>query len=243
MNGKVKTHIEGFDEVLDGGIPAGHNVIVAGTPGTMKSSLAYYILRRNASLDMRKGLYISLEQSRASLLDHMNAMGMAPDKAGESISILDLSQIRKKMRDAEEDVWMDFFKMYAKSIKKSFDYDLLVVDSIDALEALAKFKNHRMEFFRFFKWLRKLNVTSFIISEMPQVVLPLGISVDEWCSFGKHKEDYLADGIILLKMEKRGDFQVQRRIRCVKMRSVKHETKYFALVYEGNRFQITTIMA
>ena len=41
---KIKTYIEGFDEILDGGIPEGHVVLVCGTPGTMKTSLTYSIM-------------------------------------------------------------------------------------------------------------------------------------------------------------------------------------------------------
>ena len=41
---RLKTYIEGFDKILEGGIPRGHIVLVTGTPGTMKSSLSYYIL-------------------------------------------------------------------------------------------------------------------------------------------------------------------------------------------------------
>jgi len=40
----IKTFVRGFDEEIGGGIPQGHVVLVAGPPGTMKSSLAYSIL-------------------------------------------------------------------------------------------------------------------------------------------------------------------------------------------------------
>ncbi|MFQ6128090.1 MAG: RAD55 family ATPase [Thermoplasmata archaeon] len=243
MKPRIRTYIEGFDDILDGGIPKGHNVLITGTPGTMKSSVAYSILHNNALNEGTKGLYISLEQKRASLFDHMKSMGMDPATVKDEVSVLDLSALRKKMQDAKQDVWVDFLTMYTKSIKSGFDYGLLVLDSLDAVEALAKFEDFRMEFFRLLKWFKALGLTSLIITEMPGVSPPLGSSADLWNAFGKHKEDYLADGIILLKMEKRGDFEVQRRIRCVKMRSVRHDTRYFAIVFEGGKFQVTRIMA
>lgn len=243
MKPRIRTYIDGFDDILDGGIPKGHNVLVVGTPGTMKSSVAYSVLYNNAINDGTKGLYISLEQKRASLFDHMRSLGMNPDTVKDRVSVLDLSELRKKMRDARQDVWMDFLQMYTRSIKKGFDYGLLVLDSLDAVEALAKFDDFRMEFFKLLKWFKSLGLTTLIITEMPGVSSSLMSSPDVWNSFGKHKEDYLADGIVLLKMEKRGDFEVQRRIRCVKMRSVQHDTKYFAIVFDGGRFQVTRIMA
>jgi circadian clock protein KaiC len=239
----IQTYMAGFDVILNGGIPQGHNVLIAGTPGTMKSSLAYSMLYNNAMNKGTKGLYISLEQKRASLLDHMKCLGMSPEAVEDRVSVLDLSELRKKMKDAEEDVWMDFLSMYTKNIKNTFDYDLLVLDSLDAVEALASFEDFRLEFFKMLKWFKGLGLTSFIITEIPEVSFSLPSNPTLWGSFGKHKEDYLADGIILLKMEKRGDFEVQRRVRCVKMRSVRHDTRHFAIVFENGEFQVTRIMA
>src|SRR5207249_9770910 len=72
----VKTHIRGFDEdVLRGGIPQGHVVLVRGATGTMKSSLAYYVLYHNA-LEGAPGLYVTLEQTAAGLLEHVAALGL-----------------------------------------------------------------------------------------------------------------------------------------------------------------------
>jgi len=45
---RIKTYIEGFDEYLNGGIPEGHVIIIAGTSGAMKTSLAWNILYYNA---------------------------------------------------------------------------------------------------------------------------------------------------------------------------------------------------
>src|SRR5437899_7954774 len=62
----IPTHLAGLDAALGGGIPQGAIVLVAGTPGTMKSSLIYNIMYHNAKAG-RRGLYITLEQSTESL--------------------------------------------------------------------------------------------------------------------------------------------------------------------------------
>src|SRR3990170_5657115 len=92
----VRTFIRGFDEdVLRGGIPEGHVVLVRGASGTMKSSLAYYILYNNA-LEGRPGLYVTLEQSAASLLEHVASLGLRATAVSEPLPILDLSQGREQ---------------------------------------------------------------------------------------------------------------------------------------------------
>ncbi|MGI0149441.1 MAG: RAD55 family ATPase, partial [Thermoplasmata archaeon] len=81
-----------------------------------------------------------------------------------------------------------------------------------------------------FEWLRGLGVTSLLISEKPVDFSPTAPSRDE---------AYLADGIIHLGLHQTSDVYVQRRIRCVKMRSTKPETGYYALVWEDGRFEVT----
>src|SRR3989454_11454500 len=88
----VKTHIRGFDDdVLRGGIPQGHVVLVRGASGTMKSSLAYYVLYHNA-LEGAPGLYVTLEQTAAGLLEHIAGLGLKATAVSEALPILDLSR-------------------------------------------------------------------------------------------------------------------------------------------------------
>src|SRR2546422_10086330 len=77
----IPTHVAGLDEALGGGIPQGSLVLVAGTPGTMKSSLIYNIMYHNAKQG-RRGLYITLEQTTESLRDALERVGDGPIDAG-----------------------------------------------------------------------------------------------------------------------------------------------------------------
>src|SRR3989442_2926362 len=95
----VKTHIRGFDEdVLRGGIPQGHVVLVRGASGTMKSSLAYYVLYHNA-LDGTPGLYVTLEQTAAGLLEHIAGLCLQATAVSEALPILHLSRRPKYLQE------------------------------------------------------------------------------------------------------------------------------------------------
>jgi circadian clock protein KaiC len=231
---RVPTHSESLDRLLDGGVPRGHVVLLAGAPGTMKTSLAYSILHENARRGA-KGLYVTLEQSRESLLEHVGGMGFDASSVKDALSVLDLATLRRKI--GEGGPWMDLFRMYAQSVRTGFPYEILVLDSLDAFEVLAKFQDHRMELFELFRWLRGLACTSFVIGEMPPTRAD-----DPLDAFGRHGEDYLADGIVHLRLDKRGDFEVQRRMRVVKMRGVHHDTGYHALVFDDG-FRVTEILS
>ncbi|HUV23877.1 MAG TPA: ATPase domain-containing protein, partial [Methanomassiliicoccales archaeon] len=122
-----KTYIEGFDKVLEGGIPRGHIVLLSGTPGTMKSSISYYILYNQAMKEDKVGIYVTLEQSRNSLLRQMEKMGMSTEKVKEKLHVLDLSLIRKKLKEISAGgSWMEVFKSYLTNLRESLEYELIV---------------------------------------------------------------------------------------------------------------------
>jgi KaiC/GvpD/RAD55 family RecA-like ATPase len=230
--------MEGLDEILAGGIPEGSVVLVSGAPGTMKTSLTYHILHANA-LDGTRGLYVSLEQSRASLVDHTEGLGYRLDDADGKLSILDLGTLRKKLTGSASQPWMDLFKLYTQGIRKSFEYRLLVLDSLDALEILAKFHEPRKEMFSLIRWLRDLQCTTFLLGELSTEMGPNGSAHNV---YAKHKEEYLADGILHLRLARQGEFGMQRQLRVVKMRGTRHETGYHALVFD-NGLRVTRILA
>jgi len=227
---RVKTHIEGFDEVLEGGIPKGHVIIVCGTAGTMKSSLAYSILYRNALEKNLKGLYLSLEQSRQSLEDHMYGLGFDIQKTAGQLEIWDLGLLRSKLISGE--TWVNLLKKDLSEQKSKGGLDLLVLDSLPALDIVAKFKDAREELFYLFEWLRELNVTSLLISEM----------AEGSPKYSRNDEDFLADGILHLKMQFVDDVHVQRRMRAVKMRNTRHSMDFHTLLFDSGHFSITKVI-
>ena len=232
-DGLVKTYIDGFDDKLQGGIPPGSVVLLVGQPGTMKSSVAYNILFNNARENDSTGLYVTLEQSSKSLAKHMASLGMDPVKVQGKMEIVDISLIRKKLTSLQDQSWVQVFKMYTKNLKETNDYQLLVIDSLPVLSVLAKFDNPREELFHLFEWLRDLDVTTFLITEM----------TPDTAKFADHGEDFLADGIIYLRLMEIGDISVQRQIRCVKMRSVNHNGDYHSLLFDKGRFKATKSIA
>ncbi len=232
---RIKTYVQNFDENLQGGIPKGQVVLVSGTPGTMKSSVAYSILYNNALENETKSVYMTLEQSRENLLSQMKSLGMDDAKAIERIHVLDLGLIRRSLTQlSAKGTWTQVFKMYAENLKNSIGYDLLVVDSLDVLEMAAQMeKDRRMELFYLFEWLRDLKITSFLISE----TTPDNIFQN------RYDEGYLADCVISLKLQEIGETDIQRRIRCVKMRSTNHKIGYFSLLFADGKFRATQVIS
>jgi circadian clock protein KaiC len=227
---RIKTHIQGFDEQIGGGIPKGSIVLVAGTAGTMKSSVTFNILYNNAKLKGLKGLYVSLEQNRNSLVRHMKGLGMDISKIEDKLNIWDLGMIRSGLISGE--TWLNIFKKDLDEYKEKVGLDLLVIDSLPVLDLITQWKDPRTELFHLFEWVRELGVTTFLISEIPEG--------DR--KYGPHDEDFLADGILHLRMVELDRNNVTRMIRCVKMRNTGHSSNYFTLLFENKRFQVTKVI-
>jgi len=225
--GRIPTYVKGLDETLQGGLPKSHIVLVAGKPGTMKSSFVFHTLYENAKQHDLGAVYVTLEQGRQSLLSSMAALGMDIAGMERKFSVLDLSLIRKKLKQLSNKSWIEVFKMYIDNLDQTMDVSLLAIDSLPVLEVLAKFQDPRDDLFNFFEWLRDLEITSLLITEMDQ-------DSDKFCRFG---EDFLSDGIVHLDLRRR-DQSVDLYMSIVKMRKTAHRRGYFPLIFDEGGFEL-----
>ncbi len=247
---RISSYIEGLDEHMQGGIPEGHVVLVTGIAGTMKSSVVFNILY-NETLAGKVGVYLSLEQSYQSLLNHFINMEYDLDKINlvvlsdiskinESLAamdtdkgaliIIDLGTVRKEIRAMQISTskdWMNLIKNIVRKVRTKGKCDLFCLDSLSALYALSDFENPRPKLFNMFEFLRDLKLTSFLISEMP-------LNKESYSEYGV--EDYLADGIMHLDLKRR-QRKVTREISVVKMRETDTNTDVFTLEFNDGRFQ------
>src|SRR3990170_3538398 len=181
----LKTYIRGFDDdVLRGGIPQGHVILIRGASGTMKSSLAYYILFHNA-VNGVPGLYVSLEQTAGSLLEHAAGLGLQATLVSDALPILDLSRGREYLETMVSKVG----SMTDATAPR--DQALLAVLKSKILE-LRKKRNFQL----------------------------------------------LADGIIHVRLAPISETAFQRRVQCVKMRSVNQNSDDHTLLFENGRFEV-----
>jgi len=220
---RIPTYITGLDENMQGGIPKGHIVLIAGVSGTMKSTIGFASLY-HAVLDGRaSGIYVTMEQGKESLASHMKGMGMDVDDARvrSHIAIIDLADLRVQL-DAQgvtQNVdWMGQLIKQLANYRDSIGFEVVVFDSLGAFFTLTKMENPRDEVFRFFEAIRRMGLTGIIICEM------MGETKNQYGEFGI--EDYLSDGVMHLTMERNGD-AIERKLSIVKMRHTNHLLGYY----------------
>lgn len=71
---RVKTGIQGLDEILCGGLPAHHLFLIQGLPGTGKTTLALQFLQEGVRLG-QACMYVTLSESREDLLQAAKSHG------------------------------------------------------------------------------------------------------------------------------------------------------------------------
>jgi len=215
----LKDSIEGLDNVFETEIPRGHVVMVAGTPGGLKSAFIHNLFSNYLGSEPDEfGVYITLEETTESHLRNMSSIGIDPPK---NLFISDHTDIRKKFEPKKTE-HPDYLKMIQATIEyfkneKGDRFQLFALDSLTALYTLIEVKDLRIKLYNFFKELRNKNITSFVIVEIPEFGRVSPFPLDGSVSF-------LVDGIIVT-----GEVEVQQDVmifmQVKKMRAAIHSRK------------------
>ncbi|MEM3341503.1 MAG: ATPase domain-containing protein [Thermoplasmata archaeon] len=227
----IDLHIKNIERVIGGGIPKTGIYFIVGSSGTYKSSLAYHICSMN-SLDNRGNcLYLTFDQSRNSLLEHFRSVGLKIVKENK-LSIIDISKLRKLVcEESARQRTMNWFKAIITLIAgymKDFPCSFLVIDSMSTLLNLSPMVFPQRNMFYFFEEIKALGLTTFMIFDTKAASQPLNSA---------HEYEYLADGVIVLKMVTAGD-KVDIKMQIKKMRRVRHDRHFFPLRIENGEFII-----
>lgn len=225
----ISTSVKGLDEEIGGGIPKGSIILLSGTPGTYKSSMAFSMLYKAAKEEGSMGIFLLLEQSMQSLLRQQEKMGRPmDDEIKKKIIVSDVGRIRAAMdKFSTKNDWMEALRSYVEYLVEKRDAEILVIDSLPVLEILSKESDLRSFLFELFEWMRRLGTTTILISEKKGLDMEYG------------EEEFLSDGVFQLTLSPVGEVDLQRRIRCIKLRGMDHNTSMFALDHKEDGFIIS----
>jgi KaiC/GvpD/RAD55 family RecA-like ATPase len=216
---RVKSGINGFDELIQGGFERESIVLVVGASGTGKTILSMQFLYSGAALFNEPGVFLSFEEDRDQLYRQAEQFGwdFAKLEKEDKFRLLTFKphQITKILEEGGGQVKDALIEIKAKRI---------VIDSITAYGLLFHDEYKRREkILEFFNMLRKWGVTSLVICEEdPELV---------------EKEEggigFISDAIVSLYYEHDKEKGIRiHSLEVIKMRGTKHTNKVCAINFE-----------
>jgi len=156
-NARVPSGIAELDEMLDGkGYFRGSTVMVTGTAGTGKSSLASHLV----DAACRRGercMYFSFEESPAQIVRNMRSLGISLQPHVDR-QLLQFHSARPTMHGLE----MHLVRMH--KMIETFRPHVVVVDPISNLQSAGSLDDSTNMLIRLIDFLRKKQVTAFFVS-------------------------------------------------------------------------------
>jgi circadian clock protein KaiC len=211
---KLRTMIEGLDDITHGGLPIGRSTLVCGTSGTGKTLFALQFLYNGiVNLD-ESGVFVTFEESPADIIKNAYSfnwdlpalieqgklfiLDASPDPEGhEVVGEFDLSALIERIQYA-------ILKYKAKRV--AIDSITAIFQQYDSLSMV------RREIFRLVSRLKLLGVTTVMTSERESeygAVARFGV------------EEFVSDNVIILRNVLEGERR-HRTAEILKLRGTTH---------------------
>ncbi len=209
---RVRTGVPGLDEMLQGGFPDGHMVVVMGSFGTGKTTLGLQFLMEGLSQG-EHCIFISLEEDKDSVLKNASSFGCDLSKPVDEKK---LGLFKLEPSDAKTTVTR--IRSELPKFVKSFGARRVVIDSVSLLNMMfSDDSNRRSNLFNLTQLLRTTGATSILTAEVKD---------ENPRSSRDGLAEYTADGVLLLQSdENRESGEVQLTVRVLKMRRTAHSRR------------------
>ena len=223
---RVKTGIKGFDELIKGGFPNIGTYLVTGTSGTGKTLFGIEFVYKGATLFDEPGVFITMDEPPDKLRSHVKmSFGWDLEKLENEgkLALVDAISSRVSAPSNEKYILrrgeIDSLLYKTANIIGELGAKRVVLDSIVSLAyQYDSIFDLRRDIQRLCYGISQLNCTFLITTEVPS-------GSDRLSRFDI--EEFVVDGIILLKLDKENDVNV-RKLMIVKMRGTDHDMKEHA---------------
>jgi KaiC domain protein len=205
----LSTGIEGFDNLLGGGIPKGHIVAVIGSFGTGKTTLGLHFIYAGLK-NGENCIIISFDEDEESIIENARNVGLDLTEFGDRVQIVRLEaiEVKKSMERLESDI---------SEIIKSSNATRMLIDTISVLETLFDDAERYRMLSNLRRSLKSARVTAIITSEADKYN-------PTYSKYGIL--EYICDGSVCLRIIRKIELEEPTLgLEVVKMRRVKHSRK------------------
>ena len=187
---KVRTGIEGFDEISRGGLPVGRTTLIMGTPGAGKTVFALQTLVNAARDEGEAGIFVAFEEKTQQIIANARAFGWnIPELQARKLFFLDARMSPEIIQAGGFDIAGMLSALEAKA--QEMGARRIVFDGLDVLLTLLNDAvMERREVYRLHEWLVRNEFTGIITAKS---TFEEPVSTGRW-SFMQ----YMADCVVLL---------------------------------------------
>lgn len=203
----ISTGSDGLDKVLRGGLPKGSVIILEGTPGSGKTTLAFQFLYQGAISSQESGIYVTFEELPAQLYSDMAHFGwdMRQLEKNNQLRVICLTPKTLLEQIQHPDGLFD-------KLVDEIGCKRIVIDSVSLFRfGLSGEDEHRKIIYQLRNILRKKGLTSLLIREQSE-------SQTDQVPF----ENFVADGVIRLTVKPHLERFRERILEITKMRGVNY---------------------
>ncbi len=227
---KIRTLIEGFDDVSHGGMPTGRTTLISGTSGTGKTLFAVQFLYNGIVHFDEPGIFVTFEEAPNDVIKNAYSFGWdlqklveqgklfildaSPDPEGQDIvGNFDLSALIERIQYA--------IRKY-KAKRVSIDSVTAVFQQYDAAGVV------RREIFRLVARLKQVGATTVMTTEREAeygLVARFGV------------EEFVSDNVIILRNVLEGERR-RRTLEILKLRGTTHMKGEYPFTITNNGISI-----
>lgn len=247
---RVKTGIEGFDSLIEGGLLQGRQYLVSGSPGSGKTTFAVQFLTSGA-MEGEAGAYVALSESIGTIIEDMSRYGLYIDDLTKKkkLFFLDIGPTKgygdydeattlispnydQQATESSDNTPPSPFTVFknVETVVKQYSIKRLVIDSLSAIRFTTQ--NPALEersIGRFIRSLKNLGCTTLLLSEL---LRPDAYTI----------EQYASHGVIFLHnfMDKQGN--MVRAIQIIKMRGTKHDCEMHGVEFTDKGMRVSRLL-
>jgi KaiC/GvpD/RAD55 family RecA-like ATPase len=224
---RVKSGVQGLDQIVGGGIPRESVVLLSGGPGSGKTTLGLQILVGGAEKLDENGVFVTLTETPDDIRKEASAFGWNFKKLEDEgkLRIVDARPtqfVEAKQRAEEVGTFSSWLWGIIEKNVKEIDAKRVVVDSINVLTS------------QFADEYRARQAMTALVEALHQIPACTSFIIFEQISSERSREEFLTQGVIILHYipVKNG---MMRAIQVLKMRRTAHSENFhpFEVAVDG----------